>query len=244
MMYNNKFVAVISCNGSILREKEGGVVYLPFGSEYSILLKNKHCRKALVSVEIDGVDVLNGHQLIIQPNSTEELKGFMKDMNRTNRFKFIKKTKQIQDYRGDRLDDGLVRVSYRFEKHTEPIWVYCSTPNYWTDGPGYSYTTYYSNVCDSFTSCTTNCNFESRSLNKDEGITVKGARVNVDYWYGSIGNLEENEDVIILHLRGNTGSSKKVFKPITVKTKLTCSTCGKVSKSSARFCSRCGTYLE
>ena len=37
---------------------------------------------------------------------------------------------------------------------------------------------------------------------------------------------------------------KDVEKIITVRDKLQCRTCGKFSKSDAKFCDRCGTYLE
>jgi len=37
MMYSNQFVVSIKCNNNIMRENKD-VVYLPFGSEYSILL--------------------------------------------------------------------------------------------------------------------------------------------------------------------------------------------------------------
>jgi hypothetical protein len=52
-------------------------VTLPFGSDYSLKLKNLESRKALVSVSIDGQDVLNGKQLIVAPDSDALLDGFM-----------------------------------------------------------------------------------------------------------------------------------------------------------------------
>ena len=36
-------------------------------------------------------------------------KGFMEGMVARNKFRFIEKTKQISDYRGDRVDDGIIR---------------------------------------------------------------------------------------------------------------------------------------
>ncbi len=45
MMYKQNFVVVVKCNGKILREQDSDVVYLPFGAEYSILLKNKDSRR-------------------------------------------------------------------------------------------------------------------------------------------------------------------------------------------------------
>ena len=154
MMYKNNFVVVVKCNGQILRE-QGSTVYLPYGSEYSILLKNKDTRKASVGIEVDGRDALNGNRLIIGGNSTEEVKGFMRNMRKTNRFKFIKKTREIQKHRGDKIDDGLIRVTYRFEKRKRrPEIHYYEPPKgpikpYWGDTTGEVRYTYDSNTTSS-----------------------------------------------------------------------------------------------
>ena len=245
MMYNKKFVAVIKCHGSILRESDGGTVHLPFGSTYTILLKNKHCRKAVVSVEVDGKDVLNGNKLIMEPNSSEELRGFMRNMRKTNLFKFINKTKKIQRYRGDRIDDGLIRIVYRFEK--EPTdWIYIdNNPSHsFQMGAMRSYNSgshdtvsCYSVSAPSYTKC-------SSTPRAEEGITVKGAKVRQDYAYGHVGELERSNHSIILHLKGQTNRRKRVVRPRTVRTKLSCEVCGKKSRSSAKYCSGCGNYLD
>lgn len=39
MVYSNQLVAAVKCKGKIMREKKGNI-FLPFGSEYSILIKN------------------------------------------------------------------------------------------------------------------------------------------------------------------------------------------------------------
>ena len=67
-------------------------------------------------IEVDGENVLNGHKLVVNGNESQEIKGFMKNMNKTNKFKFINKTEEIQEHRGDRIDDGMVRVTYQFEQ--------------------------------------------------------------------------------------------------------------------------------
>lgn len=117
MMYSNKMVAVIKVNGKILRER-GDEVFLPFKSEYSILLKNLDTRKAVVTISIDGQDVLDGYHLVIDGNSQKEVTRFIKDgnLNCGPRFKFIEKTEKISEYRGDRCDDGIVRIEYQFEQ--------------------------------------------------------------------------------------------------------------------------------
>lgn len=249
MMYKQNFVAVVKCDGKILREHDSDVVYLPFGSEYSILLKNKDGRRALVDIEVDGENVLNGHKLIVNGNDTQEIKGFMRDMNNTNRFKFIHKTKEIQKFRGDRIDDGLIRVTYQFEKFkTEPI-ITTYTPPAWTYSKGFKSTDWTSGGTSLRASCGLNnvytCSFSDYSSPKvEEGITVKGSEINQNYNYGNIGLLESNIYTIILHLKGLTKDKQSIQKPITIKTKSKCYTCGRNNKSINKFCYNCGTFLE
>lgn len=250
MMYKNNFVVVVKCKGKILRERDGGSVYLPFGAEYSILLKNKDASRALVDIEVDGENVMNGHKLIVEGNETQEIKGFMRDMRKTNRFKFIHKTKEIQEHRGDRIDDGLVRVTYQFEKkHVEPITITFDsfpTQRKCKRSPSVDWT-----YCDSRTSVSNNSDnsvyfssFNNAAPVSDEGITVKGEKITQNYNYGDIGALESAIHTIVLHLKGQTQKKKVVKKAMTVRTKLGCSTCGRKNKSTNKFCHNCGTYID
>lgn len=229
MMYNNNFVAVVKHGGRILREN-GGVVRLPFGSDYSILLKNKDSRKAVVNVEIDDEDVATG--VIVSGNDSVELKGALNGLSVNNCFRFIQKTREISNYRGDRPGDGLIRVEYKFEEYKvvqtpikyrrNDVWTYYNSPNEVRYGSSFT-------LCDS-----------------DVGITVPGRETNQDFEYGSTKPLEFQSHVIVLHLKGTVKKRKKVRKikkAVTVKTKLKCSTCGRTSKSSMKFCGNCGTYL-
>lgn len=250
MMYKQEFVAVVKCNGSILRER-GDVVYLPFGSTYSILLKNKSGARALVNIEVDGKDVLSGHGLILDANSSSEIKGFMRNMKETNKFKFIKKTREIQKHRGDRIDDGLIRISYRFEKAPDPLWysyapyVTCTNDSV---GSYYSGQSTYKGFGEQHYSSSMSCCYTDRVMDTapkaDEGITVKGEKTYQRYEIGSMNALEATEHAIVLHLKGITERKYKVSVPLTVKAKCVCETCGRRSKSSAKFCFNCGTYLQ
>ena len=148
MTYQDKFVAEVKVNGRILRIKDGAV-YLPFGSEYTLYLKNLNSKRASVNVSIDGEDALDNHSLILDANSSTELEGFLRGNVARNRFRFINKTKQIADHRGDRADDGMIRIVFAYEKpqpepwikktieevhhyhHNEPIqWTYYNTPDW------------------------------------------------------------------------------------------------------------------
>lgn len=113
-MFKKDFVAVVKCNSKILREKDG-IIEMPFGCEYSILLKNLRSRKAVVKISIDGQDVLNSQRLIVNGNSELELERFLESMDKGNKFKFIQKTSKIQEHRGDKVDDGIIRIEFQYE---------------------------------------------------------------------------------------------------------------------------------
>lgn len=239
-MYNSGMVVVVKSNGKILREDKD-LCFLPFNSEYSILLKNLETRKALVKISIDGQDVLDGHSLILNPNSETELEGFMKGNIAKNKFKFIKKTEEISDYRGDRIDDGIIRVEYWFE---EIKWYSRNNSNFTYDSSVVNYGGMSINSMNSLGNNYRSLNTSFSKSIQDEGITVKGSEVNQNFVTGSIGKLEQNSKVIILKLIGVKESGKNIEKPITIQTRKTCSTCGKKSKSHLKFCSNCGTFLE
>lgn len=133
-MYNQKFVVAIKSNGKVLREDKD-TAYLPFGCEYSVFLKNLNSLRAVVSVSIDGVDVLNGRQLVINGNSELNLERFLSDnMNEGRRFRFIERTGDIEQHRGVGVEDGIIRVEFQYEKYVKP---YEYVPPYkpWEDEP-------------------------------------------------------------------------------------------------------------
>jgi len=117
MMYESKLVASLKANGKILREFKD-TVYIPFGSEYSFLLKNLNTTRALVNVFIDGEDMTPGG-LVLNAGQEVDLERSIKGGNLTegNRFKFIERTSIIENGpRGVKLEDGLVRIEFQFEK--------------------------------------------------------------------------------------------------------------------------------
>jgi len=139
MMFNNKLVACIKSNGKVLREFKD-VIYIPFGSEYSIYLKNLNSVRAEVNISIDGKDVCPDG-LVINANSEVNIERFIKDLNTGNRFKFIERTGNIENHRGIQAEDGLIRISFKFEKvMLKPTWVnvlpvysptYIPQPGHW-----------------------------------------------------------------------------------------------------------------
>jgi hypothetical protein len=123
MMYQNKFVVAIKAGGKVLRESKD-LVQLPFGSEFSVLVKNLNSRRAKFTLNIDGTDVLDGTEIIVDANSEVEMKRFIRNgnMDEGNAFKFIERTQAIEDGpRGIKVDDGVVRVQFWFEKEKPQV---------------------------------------------------------------------------------------------------------------------------
>lgn len=268
MVYKNNFIVVIRHKGRIMRE-HGGVVRLPPGSEYSILLKNKDARTAVVRIAVDGEDVMDGHRYIVPGHTQRELKGFLKGLKATHKFRVIKKTKQISRYRGDRLDDGMVEVEFWYEQEhrVTPLVIYddspekpCPTPSPWyytfgdsTAGFMGNQTTYTSanfhQVQSSSprvkSSITASCNVPTPK--RDEVITVKGSKANQNFQYGNVGTLESHSSTIIIRLKGTVkerGGVRPVNKVIATRSRIQCTTCGRKWRSHLKFCGNCSTALD
>ena len=114
-MYGNKLAAAIKVNGKVLREFKD-TVYVPFGSEYAITIRNLHTTRAVVSVYIDGDNMVPGG-LVLNAGQSIDLERSIRNNNLTegNKFKFIERTGQIESHRGIGIEDGLVRIEYQFE---------------------------------------------------------------------------------------------------------------------------------
>ena len=116
MVYKDGFISCVKVDGKILRE-DAGVVSLPFGCEYSVLLKNLTSVRAQVKVSVDGTDATEGTWLIIPANGELELERYIRNGNfdKGNRFKFIERTADIETHKGIGASDGLIRVEYKSE---------------------------------------------------------------------------------------------------------------------------------
>ena len=262
-MYQDKIVVAIKHDGRILREY-GDIVKLPFGSEFSILIKNLNNRRAAVQVQIDGTDVLDGSELILDANSELELKRFLKRGNLTtgNAFKFIERTESIENGpRGIRAEDGIVRVESWFER---PITTYRTDWHqtqfgnpYWHDlGKVYSTNgasgalrrvTLGSEPHQKLKSVSSPGDMVAQASTvssvNDVGITVPGSEVQQSFNPTSGIIKDATSNVIVLRLVGKTEQAE-VKQAVTVKTKPKCITCGKVNKANAKFCTECGTSLQ
>jgi hypothetical protein len=268
MMYQSKLVASLKANGKILREFKD-TVYIPFGSEYSILIKNLNTQRACVNVFLDGENVVPGG-LVVNAGQEIDLERWIKNGNLSegNRFKFIERTTAIENGpRGIKLEDGLIRIEFQFEKPYVPpqwnnsSWISASggtTPMYNINGMMRSVD--FSKGENMKASATSAMNSTLQSMNisstteyhegmatmdwNDVGITVPGSKSNQKFTEVTMGILEAEKHTIVLKLLGETPNNKPVLQPVTVKAKPKCVTCGKMNKAHAKFCTECGTALE
>jgi hypothetical protein len=250
MMYNQKLVASIKSKGKVLREFKD-TVYIPFASEYSILLKNLNVTRAVVNVFIDGENVVPGG-LVIDPGRTVDLERWIKNGNLSegNKFKFIERTQAIEDGpRGIGIEDGLIRVEYQFEIPRPilniPTWSSTTLTRGisggtgdWASPMGATYSTTNASLNSM------NVTASAASFQNETGITVPGSKSTQSFQHVTVGALDPTVHNIVLKLVGDLGNNKPVEKAVTVKAKPKCVTCGKQNKAHAKFCVECGTALE
>lgn len=266
MMYSNKFAAAIKVSGKVLREF-GDTVYLPFGSEYEIRLKNMDSRRAKVFVEIDGQNVTEGG-LVLKAFQTLDLERFLDEnsLDTGNRFRFIERSSKIEEHRGVRIEDGLIQIRYEFELPS-PSFPPITLGSHWGKDTFRAYSGIYTNsdtgpsvegmaVCDWMSHTTdSSTSVDNIAINSaiakstsipanESGITVKGSqstqKFTTTHWRGTEGPVHS----MVLRLLGETKDNLPIREPLTVKRKIDCETCGTSNSATANFCKECGTSLR
>lgn len=141
-MHNSNFVVAIKANGKVLRE-QAELVTLPFGTEFTVLVKNLNSVRAQFTVSIDGQDATEGCRLILPANGSIELERFIRNGNLSagQRFRFIERTAAIEQHKGVGAEDGLVRVEcWRERIEPKPVYVPVVHQHYdtwWPNRPPY-----------------------------------------------------------------------------------------------------------
>jgi hypothetical protein len=246
-------IVSIKSDSKFFRE-EKDVVKISFGTEYSIYMKNQNETDALVSILIDGEDVLSGNKIILRSKSILDLEGFLDGSQVKNKFKFIERISEIESHRGIKPDDGIISISFTYEKEKpkyQPYVVYY--PKYeWKYVP---YTITYTDSNSlmeksvlgsagvsndvSWTSTYANySNYMTNSMNEN-GITVKGSNISQNFGYGWLGEMEDVSTTMSLRLIGFKDETKNVFTSDLTE----CKICGYKSKKNYNFCPKCGTII-
>lgn len=257
-MYKKNYVIALKTDGKILREQNDRVE-LPFGYEYSVLLKNLNSVRAVASLSVDGVFVAD---FIVPANGDIEVERFIKNGNlhKGNKFKFIERTQAVEEGRGIKAEDGLIRVEFKKEivppqpqivwhQHYQwpdmtPRWPYNSglvRSCFNTSGAPSGQSVHVNSVQSAALGSFNMSESSVKVASSDVGITVPGGLSDQRFVHGAYFSTENTSEVLVLHIVGKQG---KVRKPVTVDVKPVCQTCKKHNKATSQFCSRCGTSLR
>lgn len=272
MMHKDNVVCAVKVAGKVLRESDG-TVSLPFGCEYSILIKNLNSVRAMISVTVDGTVATEGTRLIIAANSSIELERYIRNGNLQsgNRFKFIERSADVEGHRGIGVEDGLIRVE-AWKEHVQKF-VDIPVPRYYDDPipvPRPYYPPYprprrpwpmrpmaagRPSLSASLRggdprmarSSPTPTQDSARSMRTETVMAAAGITVpgseSQQQFYSSSGFALEPQSVVLVLKLVGQVAGMPVEQPVTVDRKPECQTCGKVNKGDAQFCSRCGTAL-
>ena len=241
-MYSNNFVVAILFNNQFQEESVGGVVKLPFGSEYIVCLRNKNERRAVARVFIDGENVTRGG-IIVQAHGYIDLEC---DVINRRKFKFVsaKSSEAIDAGKNNRQDDGngVIRVEWQLEKETKPLPVVIKRQFYPAIDPYAPPTSPWPEIwCNANQSAKGDMGFSGECVTsgtnsiEHEGCTVEGSRSSQQFTLEYL-DIESNTTVIQITLKGYEAAKlRKVF----------ICRCRKKWKNSSKenFCPECGVAI-
>ena len=216
-MYSNDFVVCVCKDGKAVDEDRGGVVRLPFGQEYTIYLKNKHSRRAVADISIDGEHM---GEFVVGAHSSVYIK---RPADRDAAFRFVSATSDAAKKEGKSEDDasGVITVKWSLEKvrYIRHEYVPTSTPIPWKSPSPYGRsilrsTEFYSqsfntdaqpaacfNCCSDFDGEVKTSGGIQLPEVSNVGVTVDGGRTNQSFYEVNI-DIEDTSTTMIIILRG------------------------------------------
>jgi len=121
-MYSNKFVACVLIDGRPAKEFANGTVNLPFGTEYSLRFRNKHNRRAVVKIFLDGANVSETGYVIPARGSVDIHRHALED--RAFKFVSLDSEEAIDHGKNGPNNDkkkGLVEARFYLEKKPSKV---------------------------------------------------------------------------------------------------------------------------
>lgn len=243
MMYSNKFVVSVLVNGQVIKEFENGEVQIPFNCEYSLRFRNKHDRRAVVKLFIDGEEQTKGGYII----PARSYRDIERNSYSPAKFKFVDlQSVEAQDHGKDQqnLENkmGVIEARFYLEQQRPsmppwlPILLYENQPPKHDTFP---YPKYTLNASSQHTNCSGgNVLQRSKQLSK-EGCTVEGNYSSQQFGEMHL-TLENDYTSIKLFLKGYR---QPVHEAVVAGTGF-CDSCGaKALRDSSKFCHICGSKL-
>jgi hypothetical protein len=121
MVYSQKFVMAVLVDGVPQQERGDGLVTLPFGQEYTLRFRNKHNRRAMVEIYIDGENV-GGSGYIVNANSHIDIR---RHHDKDAAFRFVSlESADAVDFGKNGPNDGtkgVIEARFYLERERPPI---------------------------------------------------------------------------------------------------------------------------
>jgi hypothetical protein len=271
-MYSKNFVVAILHNGKFCEESKDGIVALPFGSEYTIRLRNKNSRRAVAFVYIDEENVTGGG-IVVDANNYIDLE---RSTTKAVKFKFVsaKSGEAIDAGKNNRTDgsNGVIRVEWKLEKEKPAIPTYIPVPYpYPVPYPRPKFRPYYgtprstyvkggpcgqsmSGSPDALLSFDASASAPSMPTNYSECNTSAAQRENLkegctvegsyshQTFYKVNIDLEDGPGVVIRIVL--RGYTEDKAPAVLHEAGPFCVNCGSRTGKRAKFCSKCGTKIQ
>lgn len=238
-------------DGVLFREKANGVVVLPFNSEYILRFHNKHDRRAVVQIYIDGENV-SGSGYIIDAHSSIDIKRYSDkdrafkfvsldsdeakkvDKNGANEDK-IKGTVEARFYLEKKNEQYIYNKSFIIKKHCpQPIKTYPDWPYPYPNPKRQPYPIWCNANSTPTCSYSNNVTTEIHDSSLKDGCTVSGQITRQSFSVAPI-DLEDTFTSLKIFLQGLDDLRKA--KNFT----LYCDKCGaKALRNSSKYCHVCG----
>ena len=151
MHFEQYVVAVTDSNGKAFREfdperlSQGrkSKVYIPFDSEYKILIKNNSDRRAKLTIDLDGTSISGIGGLILDAHAHEYIERFV---DVAKKFRFVRKNdERVSDPTNSENGILKIRVEKEYVPYTisvyppQPTWVYTIPAVYPVNPPASPY---------------------------------------------------------------------------------------------------------
>lgn len=132
MAYRNRFAVCVLVNGQIMKELPDGSIGLPFGSEYTLRLFNKHDRRAVAKISIDQENVSDGG-FVVPAHGKIDIE---RRADRDTSFRFVELGSDAALLEGKPSHDplgemGVIQVDFHLEKPYTPPSIAYLKPQPW-----------------------------------------------------------------------------------------------------------------
>lgn len=224
-MHSNKVTIAILVDGKSLYENKNEL-YIPFGKEYNIFIKNDNSFDVKIKVKLDLL--LAEDIFLVKANEKRIVKGFS-HMGDFYQYKFIEKNDVIKKHNPSNCLDGMVSFSvYKtdflgirgFTKQ-EPLVLFNNNADFSTD---------FNPVLD-----------PTLSVDSIHGMHTFGKPVKE-----LTTSTDTLDSMLFSHffiLKGVNDDSEKIIKPLFAKDNIRCSVCLQKVGINNCYCSHCGSYI-